>query len=290
MANPEQAFVTLDGVPAGASATVSVFDRGFLYGDSVFETLRTYGGEPFALREHLERLEDGARQVGIAMPLDQRAFAGEIRAAVHSSGFAESYVRVMLTRGRALSLGLAPTLAGPPLRVVIVLPLELPSSSHYDDGIAAVTYRTLRIGEGTAASSAKLGNYLTAVLATEHARSRGAHEALLVDAHDRVLEGATSNLFGVTGRLLVTSPVELGVLPGITRARVLELAPAVGLDVELRAFRTTELSTFDELFVSSSIRELLSIVHVDDRPVGPGRPGPIYRRLLDEFRRAARIG
>lgn len=287
--SPDRACVLVNGVerPAGA-AHVSVFDRGFLYGDSVFETLRTYGGQPFALGEHLDRLAESASRVMIALPVARDVLAAEVIDAVRRAGFEESFVRVILTRGRAASLGLDPGLAEAPLRVVIVLPLEPPAAVKYEQGILATTYRTHRVVDGTRAAGAKVGNYLTAVLAMHEARRFGAEEALLVDAENRVLEGATSNVFGVLAGTLVTPPEELGILAGITRGRLFHLADTLGMEVSLRGLDVDELWKLDELFITSSIRELLPVVRVDGRTIGSGQPGPVYQRLLDAFRQMAR--
>lgn len=284
-----KAFVLIDGRPvAPDTASVSVFDRGFLYGDSVFETLRTYDGKPFALKEHIARLFQSAARVLIDVPVSPEALEEEVRRAVASAGYAESYVRVTLTRGRGESLGLDPGLANSPLRVVIVTPLGTPPTAFYEQGISALLYRTERIADGTAATGAKIGNYLIAVLATHACRTQGAQEALLVDARGLVLEGATSNVFGVRSGKLVTPPLESGILPGITRAHVLEVAASLAIPVELRALPVEELFELDELFISSSIRELLAVVRVDGKAVGAGVPGPVYGRLLAAFRDAAR--
>lgn len=289
MLTTDRAFVLIDGIPKAAEdARVSVFDRGFLYGDSVFETLRTYGGKPFALREHLDRLAKSAQSVRIPLDLDRETLIEEVLGAVRSSGFPESFVRVILTRGRAASLGLDPALADVPLRVLIVLPLDAPSPEKYEHGIRAVTYRAQRTVDGTAAAGAKVTNYLTAVLAMHEARQHGAEEALVVDGEGRVLEGATSNLFGVASRVLITPPEELGILPGITRARLLRVAELLGLEVSIRAIHLDELWTFDELFISSSIRELLALVEVDGQRIGLGQPGAVFQQLLEAFRQTAR--
>ncbi|HWA75983.1 MAG TPA: aminotransferase class IV [Polyangiaceae bacterium] len=282
------ALVMIDGQPcAPEAARVSVFDRGFLYGDSVFETLRTYGGQPFALDEHIARLERSAALVGIRVPLSASELDAEVRRAVALAGFPESYLRVMVTRGQGQRLGLDPALAGAPLRVVIVSLLEPLPAVKYERGIAAITYRTQRVADGTEAAGAKLGNYLVAVLASEAARAADAEEALLLDREGGVLEGATSNVFAVRAGRLITPPVELGILPGITRAHVLGLAAALSLPVEERALSVGELGELDELFISSSIRELLPVVRVDGRAIGAGQPGPICARLLAAFREQA---
>jgi len=276
--------VMLDGrVCAPGDATVSVFDRGFLYGDSVFETIRTYGGVPFELDAHLQRLERSAGLVHIPLPLAASALAVEISAAVALAANAESYVRVMITRGQG-PMGLDPALAERALRVIIVQPLQAPPAEQYSQGIGAISYRTERVLDASLVQGAKIGNYLTSVLAMREARLRGALEALILDAHGQVLEGASSNVFLVHGERLVTPPLDAGILPGITRGWVLELARQLGLAVELRAIPLGEAYAASELFITSSIRELLPVVHLDGRVLGTGAVGPVFRRLLDAFR------
>lgn len=284
-------LVWIDGQCFSAeSAQVSVFDRGFLYGDSVFETLRTYGKRPFALEEHLARLERSAERVLIRMPLDRERFRREVTDALQAVDHDESLVRIMLTRGRGTSLGLDPGLATTPLRVLLVMPLPVPPERKYADGIGVITYRAPRLADGTAAAGAKVANYLAAVLAIDAARRASAEEALFVDPEQRVLEGSTSNVFAVLGGRLVTPPEDLGILPGITRAHVLSLAAERGLFTEIRPISVDELLAAEELFISSSIREILPVVSVDGRRIGTGRPGETTLALLSHFRVAARTG
>ena len=277
-------LVMLDGrVCAPGDATVSVFDRGFLYGDSVFETLRTYGGVPFELDAHLQRLERSAGLVHIPLPLGRAALAAEISAAVATAANAESYMRVMITRGQG-PMGLDPALAERALRVIIVQPLQPPPAEQYSQGIAAISYRTERVHDASGVQGAKIGNYLTSVLAMREARLHGALEALILDAGGRLLEGASSNLFVVQSERLVTPPVQAGILPGITRGCVLELARQLGLAVELRLIALEEAYAASELFITSSIRELLPVVRLDGRLLGTGEVGPVFQRLLAAFR------
>jgi branched-chain amino acid aminotransferase len=282
-------IAVVDGVVAPlAEATVSVLDRGFLYGDSVFETMRTYRGVPFALDRHLSRLERSASLAYIELPISIPDLGREVREAVETAGNAESYVRVMLTRGRG-ELGLDPGLATSTTRVVIVTPLEPPPASVYEHGIAAVTFAMRRSADGTDAAGAKIGNYLVSVLAMRKARAAGAAEALIVDARGAVVEGATSNVFFVESGTLVTPPEEDGILPGITRAVALDVARKLSIPVTLRSPQLDELGAFDEVFISSSIRELVSVVKIDGRAVGDAEPGGVYRRLLAEFRREVAV-
>jgi branched-chain amino acid aminotransferase len=271
-------------------AKISVFDRGFLYGDSVFETLRTYGGVPFALEEHLRRLERSAQRVLIRLPEDLSVIDNEIRVAaslVHSAagaGEGDAFIRVMVTRGIGDDLGLDPNLASKASRVIIAGPLQKPSPEAYEKGAKVVTYRTQRFGDATAAVGSKVGNYLVAVLAMREASAAGAVEALIVDGDDRVVEGTTSNVFAVVGGRLVTPPEQAGILEGITRAHILEIARDLGIFVDLAPLSRAELWDVDELFICSTVRELLPVVRVDDRSIGTGRPGPTTRKLLQLFR------
>jgi branched-chain amino acid aminotransferase len=289
--------VMIDGVIVPPDeARVSVFDRGFLYGDSVFEVLRTYGGVPFALGEHLTRLRRSGERVFIAMPVDPATLGAEVERAVRASrqdgtsaasaaaqpAPAESYVRIVVTRGSG-PMGLDPDLAGAPLRVIVVEPVSPPPREAYVDGVAVITVRMRRAVDGTAAAGAKVSNYLPNLLAVREAKSRGAHEALVIDAAGRVVEGASSNVFIVRGGRVATPPESAGILPGITRAHVLAAASALGVPVQERDISQDELYAADEVFVTSSIRELLSVVRVDGHAVGTGRPGPVSRSLHRRF-------
>lgn len=266
------------------TAGISVYDRGFLYGDSVFETIRTYGGRPFAVPLHLARLARSAERVFIALPVSLETFAAEVDQATTLAANPESYIRVMLTRGTG-PMGLDPDLAEAPNRIVFVEPLVAPTAEAYANGIDVVIVRTARTTDDTPAAGAKVGNYLTSLLALREARRRGAVEAFIVDGRGRVLEGTTSNVFLVKQGRLVTAPEESGILAGITRQYLLEAAARLGIDVELRDILDTELFDADEVFISSSIREVLSVVHIDGRAVGGAAPGPLTRRLHAEFRR-----
>lgn len=280
--------VWIDGQSAsGEGARVSVFDRGFLYGDSVFETLRTYEGQVFALQEHLERLQESARRVLIPLPLTLSEWALEVESAVEQAGFAESYVRMMLTRGVG-DWGLDPGGAQSPCRVLLVAPLQTPSAVVYEQGIRVICYETLRSVDVTLAAGAKVGNYLIAVLAMEKARAAGASEALIMDPDGWVLEGSTSNLFWVQEGVLHTPPVEAGILKGITREYILRTAERLQIQVRFQLPQRAELLQAQEVFISSSIREIVPVVAIDDQPVGGGRVGPLTQQLHAGFRQLVR--
>jgi branched-chain amino acid aminotransferase len=279
-------------VHAPDEAKISVFDRGFLYGDSVFETVRTYRGRPFALDQHLARLARSAELVFIELPVPLATLEAEVRQALTAAGNAESYVRVMITRGES-ALGLDTRLAARPSRLIIVADLSLPPARYYQDGIATVTYRTERATDATAAEGAKVGNYLVSVLAMREASLAGAAEALIVDARGAVVEGATSNLFVLEQGTLVTPGA--GILQGITRAEVLKAAADLGLPVRFRAPSLEELLAADEAFITSSLREVLPVVKVDGTVIGTGRPGvqtlglhARFKERIEEWQASAR--
>jgi branched-chain amino acid aminotransferase len=269
---------------APAEARVSVFDRGLLYGDSVFETIGTYQGRPFALDEHLQRLRHSAELVYIELGVPVEALREEVLRAIRAGGHPESYVRLIVTRGQG-ELGLDPSLATEPCRIVVVTELHRPPPEDYARGIGTISYLTQRAADATEAAGAKIGNYLVAVLAMRRAKQHGAKEALILDRDRRVLEGATSNVFVVRGGQLTTPPLSLGILPGITRGVVLQAAKRLGLSVEEVAFDLEDVKRSSEVFVTSSIRQMLAATTIDGVPVGAGVPGPVYHRLWSEFER-----
>jgi len=280
--------VMIDGqlVPS-ERAQVSVFDRGFLYGDSVFESLRSYQGVPFALDEHLTRLKQSAERVAMALPVSLDMLRKELLEALREHGAPDSYLRLTLTRGTGRSLGLDPDLADQPLRVIVVTDLARPPAEIYEQGISAITYRAERPNDVAGVADAKIGNYLLAVMATREARVRGAREALLEDRDGYVLESATANVFAVFSGVLVTAPDTAAILPGITRKHVLALAQALRLRIELRAIAKAELASADEVFVTSSLREVVPVVSIDGEPVGNGSPASVSRDLLRAYRELA---
>jgi branched-chain amino acid aminotransferase len=272
-------------VASPEEAHISVYDRGFLYGDSIFETVRTYGGRPFALADHLSRLARSAERVFIDLPVSLETITAEVEQGIALAQNPESSARIMITRGSG-PLGLDPGLAQNPNRVVLVEPFVPPSAEAYENGIGAITYRTVRSTDATPAAGAKVANYLTSVLAIREARKHDAVEAFIVDGRGNVLEGTTSNVFIVKDGRLITVPEESGILSGITRAYLLRAAERLGLAVVIRDIREEELVSADEIFISSTLREVLPVARVDGRPVGSGRPGPLTRRIHEEFRKA----
>jgi len=271
----------------GASATISVLDRGFLYGDSVYEVLRTYGTRPFALSEHLARLQRSAELIGIALPVTAAQLAHEITATLAEVDHGESYVRVVVTRG-AGPIGLDPALATNPQRIIIVTALQPLPAELYAKGARIWLVPAGRSAHGALPPAAKSGNYLTNVLALRSARQHGAHEAVMLDAAGRVAEGSSSNVFAVIDGELQTPAVEVGLLEGITRAKVIALARTLGLPVGQVELHERDLRRASEVFLTSTLREILPVTQVDDWPVADGRPGSVTVTLCQAFSRMTR--
>jgi len=275
--------VSLNGdLVAPEEARISIFDRGFLYGDSVYEVVRTYRGVPFELDDHLARLESSAARIGMRLPVPIETFAAEVAQTHAASGNEDSYIRIVSTRGSG-TLGLDPRLAENPVRMVIAMPLSPPPPEVYAEGAAGALVSVRRNLRDAIDPQAKTGNYLNSVMALAEAKQRGAYEAVMLDHRDYVTEGASSNVFAVMGDRVLTPPLDVGILEGITRRVVMRVCAQGGLRVLELPLTQAALETADEVFITSSIREIVPIVKVDDRTIGAGRPGPAYTKIRGLF-------
>jgi branched-chain amino acid aminotransferase len=274
---PASAWVFVDGRPRpGAEARVSVFDRGFLYGDSIYEVTRTVAGQALFLAEHLDRLERSAAGLRMATPprAEIERAIGETLAALD---LPRAYVRVVLTRG-AGEISLDPAAADRPGLVVIAKPLSLPPARLYNEGAPLTVVSLRRGGPGQVPAWIKSGNYLTSVLAMIEVRQRGAYEGLMLGPEGQIHEGASSNFFLVRGGRIRTPPLGEDLLWGITRQVVLDLARAEGLPVDEAPTMLDDLAGAEEAFLTSSVRGVMPVSRVDDRWAAP--PGPVTRRLM----------
>ena len=270
------------------SASVSVLDRGFLFGEGVYETLRTYSRQPFLLDRHLARLRASAERIALEPPLDDTAFATRIRStmqAVDTPG--ERSIRLLLTRGAGeLSYDLAN--CPPPTVVIIVRPHSEIPADVVERGIGVVLSSVMRNHPRSLSPRIKSNNLLNNALAMQEALRAGAGEALMSNHRGELAECAQSNFFLVRGGLALTPPLEAGILEGVTRNFVFEVGASAGIVVREETLLPADLATADELFVTSTTREVLAVTQVDQRPVADGRPGPVTRALAEEFRRLAR--
>ncbi len=280
-------FASVDGrVSPAEQATVSVLDNGFTFGDSVYETLRTYGGRPFHLDRHTRRLRASAGRLGIAVPQDDAELARRVAAVLERAANAESYIRVMVSRGVGDVSYRLDRVLGPTV-VVLVKPFDAFPEPCYLEGVD-VTVSSLRRNHPAALDPAiKSCNLLNNLLAAREARERGAFEPILLNHAGELAEGGSSNLFLVREGALLTPPLSAGILPGITRAVVLELAAGLGIPAAEATLWPADLLAADEAFLTSSLKEAMPVRSVDGAPIGVGRPGPVTQRLLAAYREYA---
>jgi branched-chain amino acid aminotransferase len=265
-----------------ADAKVSVFDRGFLYGDSIYETMRTAGGRPIELQRHLARLRRSGEGIGLILPFSDEVIASAIDETHRASGNDESYVRIIVTRGEG-PIALDPRAVESPTFVAIVTPLVLPTAEQYTRGIRAVIVGVQKAGGGLIDPGIKTGNYLNNILALRQAIARGGDDAIMCNAEGEIAEGATSNVFAVRDGEIVTPHLRAGLLPGITREVVCELAAGSGRPVRHVAVRANELRAADEVFLTSSVRGIMPVTRLDGQTIGTGEAGPITRELHERY-------
>lgn len=267
-----------------ADARISVLDQGFRTGEGVFETLRAYDGHPFRLGRHLDRAAAGARRLGFDLPPHHELVDAVTATVAANRQLADDLaLRVTATPG-PLDPGTPwpPTPTGHPTLVVTAHALHVPEA-RYRDGVTAIT-----VGWGRELAEVKSVSFLAASLARREAAGAGADEALLTDGHGTVMEGATSNVFAVRDGRLHTPPTDGGVLAGVTRATVLELADILDLRVAEEPLPLDVLCGADEAFLTASTREVVPLVRVDGDPIGTGRPGPVAGRVLEAYRAEVR--
>jgi len=260
---------------------LSALDRGFTLGDGLFETLRLYGRRLFRLDQHLMRLQVGCHALGIPMPASLSEMMLSVVHAGARAGYANATVRLTVTRGVG-PRGVAPPPSPEPTVVIVMHPLTGSNGVVYERGITA-RIAAGRRNDRSATAGLKTLAYVDAVLALAQARAAGADDALFLDTRDHLAEATSSNLFLVVGDTLCTPPLSCGVLPGITRAAILECARELGVGTAERELSLEDLARSHEAFLTSSVRELVPLVRVEDRAVANGAPGPLTRRCMDAY-------
>ncbi len=264
-----------------ADGRVSVLDHGFLFGDNIYETMRTYRSKPFLFSRHFDRLEKSARAIFLTLPWDRAKTKTEVLETIAAAGPGEHRVRITITRGVG-DVSPDPDSCDSPNAIIFATPFtELPEG-QYANGVEVVVssfYRSRQLGD------AKTGNLLRSVLALREAKAAHAFEAITLTADGKISDGIMSNLWLVQGDRLLTPSVDSGILEGITRAVVLDLARRAGLRVVEDLIDLGEVDKSSELFLTSSTRGIVPIVRVAGKPVGTGRPGPVSMGLMDAYRR-----
>jgi branched-chain amino acid aminotransferase len=266
-------------------ATVSVFDHGFLFGDSVYEVVRTRRGVPVTLDEHLDRMDASARQVYFELPWPRAEVKGRVLEANRAAGNPESYFRIIATRG-AGEISLLPDTCRDPLLIVIVKPLPVPPPSTARDGIRVAVVGRLRNDRRALDPGAKTGNYLNNALALIEARRAGAEDAILLNPEGRLAEATTSNVFLVRGGKVATPTLGSGILAGITRQLLMGEMGRAGLEVREGELPAAALREAEEVFLTSTVRGVAPVTSIDGKPVGDGKPGPVTRRVAGLYEAA----
>ena len=272
-------------------AVISVFDHGFLYGEGVYETLRTYNGRLFLFDRHLRRLRNSARLIDLAVPFADNELARHISDTIAAANLdgEEAYVRVLVTRGVGeLTYDLKAT--PKPSWVIIVKPLVEPPSEIYERGCKVVLVDVVRNHPKSVNPMIKSNSLMNQALAAQQAFKRSAFDAVMRNYRGELTECATSNLFIVRKDIVLTPALECGLLPGITREFVFEVGRDAGIEVREQVLRDYDLFAANEAFLTSTTREVVPIVAVNEQTIGSGRPGPVTFKLLKTFRDRARAG
>lgn len=270
-----------------AEATVSVYDHGLLYGDGVFEGIRTYGGRVFKLATHLRRLKESAKALRLDLPYDADALASAMRQIIAANGCRDGYVRLCVTRGVG-TLGLNPFVCEKASTFIIADNITLYPEALYEEGLSVITSSIIRNHPQALSPRIKSMNYLNNILAKIEAIDAGVLEAIMFNHQGNVAECTGDNLFIVRRQgqapVLFTPPLHAGILEGVTMNVVIDLARAVGLEVVRTDLTRHDLYTADEMFLTGTAAEVIPVTKVDGRSIGTGRPGDVTTGLIDAFR------
>jgi len=288
------AMVNVNGkITDQANAVVSVFDHGFLYGEGVYETLRTYSGQPFLFDRHMRRLRKSASMLSLSVPAANEEIDRRFRETMKAVGLGtqgrEAYLRILVTRGIG-ELTYDPAACGDPTIVIIAKPHVDPPVDAFERGVMVALVDIVRNHPGSVNPLIKSNNLLNNALAMQEAFRRGAFEGVMRNYRGELAECTTANLFVVKDGEALTPPLDAGLLAGITREYLFEVGRDTGIAVREQTLRDADLLGADEAFLTSTTRELVPIVRVDNHTIGEGVPGPVTKGLLQAFRRKAHDG
>ncbi|OIQ60092.1 branched-chain-amino-acid aminotransferase [Moorella thermoacetica] len=264
-------------------AKLSVFDHGLLYGDGVFEGIRAYYGRVFRLKEHIDRLYDSARHINLDPGLSKEEMTRVVLETCRRNNLRDAYIRLVVTRGKG-DLGLDPRKCPRPSIFCIAAAIELYPAELYEKGLELVTLGTRRNSPDALDPRIKSLNYLNNIIAKMEATRAGAPEGLFLNKEGYVAEATGDNIFIVKNGQLITPPPFVGLLEGITRNAVMELAAKAGIPVYEKVFTRHDVYVADECFLTGTAAEAIPVVKVDGRPIGNGQPGPITRDLIARYR------
>jgi len=276
-------LIYIDGefYPKG-EAKISVYDHGLLYGDGVFEGIRCYNGNVFGLKDHVDRLYNSARSINLKIPISKQEMMDIVRDTIKKNNEKDAYVRLVVTRGMG-DLGLDPIKCPKPTIICIAEHFAPLYGNLYEKGISIVTVGTRRIAPDSVDVKAKTLNYLNNILAKIQANLANCDEALMLNSLGYACEGTGDNFFIVNNGTIYTPPTEAGVLKGITRQVVFEIAERLKISAVEKNITLFDVYTADEAFMTGTAAEIIPVVCADERPIGTGKPGEITKRLMSEF-------
>ena len=269
-----------------ADAKISVYDHGLLYGDGVFEGIRVYHGKVFRLQQHMDRLYDSARSIWLEIPMSKEALTAAVEETVRVNEKDDGYIRLVVTRGSG-TLGLDPRKCDPQM-IIIVDDISLYPSALYENGLEIITAATIRSHPAALSPRVKSLNYLNNILAKIEAIRGGCLEALMLNHKGEVAECTGDNVFIVKNGQIRTPPIDAGILEGVTRNAVMELAAADQKAVREMVLTRHDIFTADEFFLTGTAAEIIPVVKCDGRPIGNGKPGPVTKQLRAEFQELVR--
>jgi branched-chain amino acid aminotransferase len=265
-----------------ADAKISVYDHGLLYGDGVFEGIRVYHGQVFRLKEHMERLYDSAKSIALEIAMGRDELTRAVEETVRINEKRDGYIRLLVTRGTG-SLGLDPRKCDSQI-VIIVDDISLYPQELYDTGLEIITAATMRSHPAALNPRVKSLNYLNNILAKIEAIRGGCLEALMLNHKGEVAECTGDNVFVLRHGVLRTPPIDAGILEGVTRNAVIELARKAGMTVKEMVLTRHDVFTAEELFLTGTAAEIIAVVKCDGRVIGNGKPGPVTKRLREMFK------
>ena len=269
-------------------AKISVFDHGLLYGDGVFEGIRSYQGRVFKLDEHLQRLYDSAKAIMLEIPISIEDMEEAVLETLRRNQLHDAYIRLVVTRGVG-DLGLDPDKCPVPTIFIIADKITLYPPNFYEDGLEIITVSVRRNYAEAISPRIKSLNYLNNILAKIEGKQAGVEEVLMLNAEGYVVECSGDNIFFLKNNVIVTPPTYLGILEGVTRNTVIDLARELGITVEEKVFTRHDLYTAEECFLTGTAAEVIPVVKIDQRIVGNGHPGTVTQKLIEEFHHVTNV-
>lgn len=266
-----------------AEARVSVFDHGFLYGDGIYETLRAYQGIVFKLDEHIERLFRSASMIGLTIPKNFDEIKAAIYETMKANSHSDAYVRLTISRGPG-PIGLDPELCPNPTFVIVSEAFKEYPIQYYEKGIKIAIVSVRRNFKDALNPMIKSLNFLNNILAKIEAKNKGAYEAIMLNYRGHVAEGTITNIFFVKNSIICTPELDVGILDGITRMTILNIAEGMGFRIKEGKFTPEDIYSAEEVFISNTTMEVMPVAEVDDKKIGT-KPGKITMTLHKAYRK-----